>query len=547
MEVETAKNSLIEYKGWHVVRKIGSGSFGSVYEIIREDFGYEYKAALKVISIPQSEQDLSRVKKNIGKSDDSLEVYYESVASEVVKEFELMYKLRGISNVVSYEDHEVRKHKDGIGWDILIRMELLTPLEAYMQNHPMKRKDVIQLGIDICKALERCGKYHIIHRDIKPGNIFVSEQGDFKLGDFGIARTIESHDAVLELSQKGTIPYMAPEVYKGSNYDFSVDLYSLGIVMYRLLNKDTLPFVPLPPSHPTFKDIELAKKKRLDGVPLPYPCEDDTQLADVVLKACSYQPEDRYQSPEMIRKHLEMILRGETIDVKAFEILDNDDATIAVFPSETEDGKTWASSNLSHSLTEKSLKETTEKQAEKLMASSGKAYLTKKILLVMLVIGAFIIVITIGVSVFLFRADFPQQGVDEIVIETEKGQNETATSNLQSLIEKRDFVSTYKIIQDSVKNGENMDEDIQSFVYACEEELEYKRAVAAMKLLSDDIIANETFYKETIQWFCSRDKQEFARQIISDLREKGEEGAKLADEISLEYDVMNANEEEEKE
>lgn len=63
MEVETAKNSLIEYKGWHVVRKIGSGSFGSVYEIIREDFGYEYKAALKVISIPQSEQDLSRVKK----------------------------------------------------------------------------------------------------------------------------------------------------------------------------------------------------------------------------------------------------------------------------------------------------------------------------------------------------------------------------------------------------------------------------------------------------------------------------------------------------
>lgn len=458
-----------------------------------------------------------------------------------------MYKLRGISNVVSYEDHEVRKHKDGIGWDILIRMELLTPLEAYMQNHPMKRKDVIQLGIDICKALERCGKYHIIHRDIKPGNIFVSEQGDFKLGDFGIARTIESHDAVLELSQKGTIPYMAPEVYKGSNYDFSVDLYSLGIVMYRLLNKDTLPFVPLPPSHPTFKDIELAKKKRLDGVPLPYPCEDDTQLADVVLKACSYQPEDRYQSPEMIRKHLEMILRGETIDVKAFEILDNDDATIAVFPSETEDGKTWASSNLSHSLTEKSLKETTEKQAEKLMASSGKAYLTKKILLVMLVIGAFIIVITIGVSVFLFRADFPQQGVDEIVIETEKGQNETATSNLQSLIEKRDFVSTYKIIQDSVKNGENMDEDIQSFVYACEEELEYKRAVAAMKLLSDDIIANETFYKETIQWFCSRDKQEFARQIISDLREKGEEGAKLADEISLEYDVMNANEEEEKE
>ena len=213
--MEESNNIEIEYEGWHVVRRIGTGSFGAVYEIEREDFGYTYKSALKVISIPKSEQELIDVKNNVGKSEDSLKAYYQSVASEIVKEFELMYQLRGTTNIVSYEDHKVRKHASGIGWDILIRLELLTPLDVYMEHHRMTRQDIIRLGIDICKALERCRALDVIHRDIKPGNIFISEQGDFKLGDFGIARTIEAYDDVLELSRKGTISYMAPEIFKG--------------------------------------------------------------------------------------------------------------------------------------------------------------------------------------------------------------------------------------------------------------------------------------------------------------------------------------------
>ena len=79
--MEADNNALFEYKGWHIVRKIGSGSFGTVYEIAREDFGSQYRAALKVISIPQSEQDLSQIRKNIGKDEGSLEIYFKSVAS----------------------------------------------------------------------------------------------------------------------------------------------------------------------------------------------------------------------------------------------------------------------------------------------------------------------------------------------------------------------------------------------------------------------------------------------------------------------------------
>lgn len=148
-----SNNMKLEYKGWHVVRRIGTGSFGSVYEIEREDFGYTYKAALKVISIPRSDQDLTAVKNNVGKSEDSLAAYYQSVAAEIVKEFELMYQLRGTTNIVSYEDHEVRKHENDVGWDIMIRMELLTSLDMYTKEHVIRRQDVIRLGIDICKAL----------------------------------------------------------------------------------------------------------------------------------------------------------------------------------------------------------------------------------------------------------------------------------------------------------------------------------------------------------------------------------------------------------
>ena len=93
--------------------------------------------------------------------------------------------------MVSYEDHAVIPQGNGIGWDIIIRMELLTPMLDHMSTHSMTRMDIIQLGIDMCKTLELCQRYNIIHRDIKPENMFISELGDYKIGDFGIARTLE--------------------------------------------------------------------------------------------------------------------------------------------------------------------------------------------------------------------------------------------------------------------------------------------------------------------------------------------------------------------
>lgn len=318
------------FGSWHIANMLGEGSFGKVFEIHREDFGETYKAALKVVTVPQNESEVRSVMQS-GMDNANVTEYFESVVKDIVSEVVLMSKLKGNSHVVSYEDHQVIPHADKrIGWNILIRMELLTPLLDYAQNAELTRKDIMKLGIDVCHALELCQKYNIIHRDIKPENIFVSESGNFKLGDFGIARTIEKTSS--GLSKKGTYTYMAPEVYKGEEYGSSVDIYSLGIVLYRLLNNNRTLFLPPYPEKIKHSDLDNALVRRISGEIPPAPAGADGRLAEIVLKACAHNPKDRYASPMQMRGELEAILYETD---KAKEIYPQGD-DVAVEPNEYE-------------------------------------------------------------------------------------------------------------------------------------------------------------------------------------------------------------------
>ncbi len=294
---------------WNIVSCLGEGSYGKVFEIERSEFGQTYRAALKVITVPQSKAEIGSILSE-GMSTPQAEAYFHGIVEELVHEFSIMFKLKGTANIVSCEDLRVLEHPDGIGWDILIRMELLHPLLPYVYEHPMARRDIIRLGIDICKALELCQRYNIIHRDIKPENIFISDNGDYKLGDFGIARTIERTTS--GLSKKGTYSYMAPEVYAGKEYGFSVDTYSLGLVLYRMLNKNRGPFLPQPPEAITYDNREQALARRVSGEPLPRPFYGEGRLGEIVLKACAFDPKERYSSPQQLRQELEAILYTQT-------------------------------------------------------------------------------------------------------------------------------------------------------------------------------------------------------------------------------------------
>ena len=278
---------------WYIKELLGEGSYGKVFRIEREDISGKKSAALKAITIPQSKTEISTMRASLC-DEQSVKEYYKDIAGKLLNEFNLMAKLKGNSNIVSYEDHNIEPHEDGIGYDILIRMELLTPLSEYFENG-IDEKDVIRLGIDICKALEICQQYEIVHRDIKPENIFVSQSGSFKLGDFGVAKTMKSIETVM--TKAGTYTYMAPELYKGEKSGASVDIYSLGMVMYQLLNYNREPFLPTPPESFTFEQKENALMRRMKGDGLPNPCQASEDLSKVILKACSFNPNERYKSP----------------------------------------------------------------------------------------------------------------------------------------------------------------------------------------------------------------------------------------------------------
>ena len=322
---------------WKIVEKIGEGSFGKVYKARRTEQGKTFYSAIKVITIPSNAGELSSVRSE-NPDEQSVKEYFYSLVEECIQEVNTMEYFRGNSHVVSVEDYKVMEYLDDIGWDIYIRMEYLTSFLDYCAGRALTEEDVIHLGIDLCKALEYCQCQNIIHRDIKPENIFVSRFGEFKLGDFGIARELDR--TMSGLSKKGTFSYMAPEMYRGEAYDARVDIYSLGIVLYKLRNHNRLPFISLKKQLITYRDKEEALNRRMAGEKLPVPAEAGEAFAEVILKACAYDRHDRYESAEEFRMALEQILypgQPEMQEIRKPAITPDFEGSGKIFPEQQEE------------------------------------------------------------------------------------------------------------------------------------------------------------------------------------------------------------------
>ena len=321
------------WSDWETVRLIGRGSFGTVYEIQRKLVDEDTEsAALKVITIPQNPGDVEEMYSE-GYDDESITATFNSHLKSIVAEYSLMRKMDGSANIVNCKDIRYIQHDDGIGWDIYIRMELLTPL---IKALPVDADEdtVIRIGKDICNALVLCKKHEIVHRDIKPQNIFISANGDYKLGDFGIAKTVEK---TMGGTKIGTYKYMAPEVYNNQPYGSAADIYSLGLVLYWLLNERRMPFMPIPPAKLTAGMDEDARQRRLSGEKLPAPAHGSEDLKRIVLKACAYDPKDRYTSAAAMLEDLNGLDEGVVSAVATVvadihtEYCDDDKTTGPVF------------------------------------------------------------------------------------------------------------------------------------------------------------------------------------------------------------------------
>ena len=295
----------LDYQNWKPVRTLGSDSYGTVYEIARDDgFGMVDHAALKVLSIPAAPEDFDALVAE-GRTPEEVTALLHRQVETIARQLMAVDAISGEPNLLRCEDHVIRAHADGRGWDIYVRTELLPSLPDYLRNYPHGEADIIRLGAGLCSALETCHRRGIVHGDIKPRNVFVGggnfdAQVTYKLGDFGMAQ----FSAV-----DNTNDFMAPEVLCGAEVSPASDLYSVGMVLYWALNERRIPFVPLPPTAVEASDLAIAREQRLRGDPLPEPLHGSQALKNVVMRACADDPAQRYASVEEFRAALLAVAR----------------------------------------------------------------------------------------------------------------------------------------------------------------------------------------------------------------------------------------------
>lgn len=280
-------NELPEFNGWQGVRALGAGRCGETFEIERNDgFGAAEHGALKIISIEAT-------------SDPEETAQLRSQLENMSRVLRASESMSDSKNVLPWRDHAIRRYADGSGWEISLRTDLAVPLERYIRSHTYGETDVARIGAGVCSALALCRDRGIVHGDVKPENIFVSGGNfegslDVRLGDFGMSALVQ--DAAGD--------FAAPEVLCGETPSAENDVYSVGMVLYWMLNDRRIPFVPLPPEGVSGSDLAIARDMRLRGDPMPKPLHGSAALQAVIMKAISDQPADRYPTAEALQDAL---------------------------------------------------------------------------------------------------------------------------------------------------------------------------------------------------------------------------------------------------
>ena len=283
--------------GYEICEKLGYGAFGIVYKAIKINASGRFVRALKHISIPSKKQYAS-VLNSMGGNISKTNSYFEEQLQNIVAEIQILNNLseKGAQHIVRYYDNDIVTQESPRKYDVYILMEYLTPLEDYMENRDVLVRDIVKLGLDVLDGLRVCHDNGVIHRDVKDENIFVSTEGEFKIGDFGVSKVLK--DSSKAESLKGTPNFLAPEVYLGQEaYTKSVDLYSLGIVLYRLLNYNRNPFLPHFPEQFYAEDENSAFEKRMRGETPNLPSLGGRKIGEVIVKAISV-PDSRFKTAE---------------------------------------------------------------------------------------------------------------------------------------------------------------------------------------------------------------------------------------------------------
>lgn len=292
---------------WNVDGIVGEGTYGIVYAISLTDEVRTTRSLVKLIPFPRTDVEMTSMMTRFS-SDDAVRLYFKNALDVYKAKMKMLEPFRLNPALVRVDEYRIQERHDMPGWFLAIRMAPSTSLSDSLKGTNLSEKQVIQMGIDICKAIEILASCGVVHGNIKPENIFVSKDGRYKLGDHVINQMMDQ--VKVSLSKKKTPSFLAPEVYKENAYDTTADIYSLGLVMYRCMNKGRLPFMDLEAQTMTFAQKRAAMDQRFNGEELPAPVEASEALGHIIRKACQFDADKRYQSATELKEKLEALQNG---------------------------------------------------------------------------------------------------------------------------------------------------------------------------------------------------------------------------------------------
>lgn len=319
-EVEMPQSFDPVFGSWNTEKQLGSGTDGKVYLISRTNSdGTTEKSVLKMIRLGEnrSEQKSFNTIADRADPEESEEGYYETIIKNITDNIEVIQNVDNGKRFVRYEEWETRRTSDGKGHIILIRLERARSLSDLLSEFSFTLDETLRLGVSVCRSLVRCRDFGYIYPNLKPENILFDRRGICKLGDFGSFSCLEPSRT--SLAFKRTRYYMAPEFIRTGNVNGTVDTYSLGLVLYSLINRGRLPFTEKYPEKVTLGSLDKSLESRLAGEELPEPALYDEALFKIIKKACAFKPEERYLSPKQMLADLKNALEKKPFEETVYE------------------------------------------------------------------------------------------------------------------------------------------------------------------------------------------------------------------------------------
>lgn len=239
------------------------------------------KFIVKIISVPASQTQIDALLLTGAYTDrDAALVYFRKVANGIIDEKKTLDTLAQLEGFLPFEDSQIVPKDDDSGYDVYLLSTYRKTLERYLSRQTITQLGAVNLGLDLCAALSVCRQSGYLCVDLKPSNIYMVGDKEFKIGDLGFIKLSSLKYASLPDMYRSS--YTAPEVADAfASLNDKLDIYSVGLILYMVFNGGKLPF-----------SGDVAPCENFEA-----PAFADEEMSAIILKACAPDPSERWEDP----------------------------------------------------------------------------------------------------------------------------------------------------------------------------------------------------------------------------------------------------------